>query len=71
MEICPLMVSSNFEENDFFKVLKASVAAEIIAHCLNCRKYPKCQPEFTRLENTGAYIVDTLSSELDGPLVEV
>lgn len=72
MEICPLMVSSNFERNSMFSVLKASVAAEIMAYCLqNCKRYAKCQPEFELLPKSGAYIVETLSSELGHALVEI
>ena len=68
---CPLKVTDNFESSAFFRVIKASVAADVIATCGRCLKYARCQPEFTYLPKSGAYIVETLSSELGGSLVEV
>ena len=55
-----------------FNVLKASVAEGIMAHCLrDCRRYAKCQPIFELLPKSGAYVVETLASELGHGLVEI
>ena len=71
MEICPLQNPNNFERSRFFQVLKQAVSASVISTCLQCRKYPQCQTTFTLLEKSGAYIVESLSTELGGVLGEI